>query len=63
MFAIKIKTDNAAFDGALPPEVARILRDLAQQIADSDGDAEDDQEGYLYDSNGNRVGTWALNGR
>jgi hypothetical protein len=53
---LEIETTNAAFDGeAFGPELARILRELADDI-------ETDQMGpgdevNLYDVNGNRVGT------
>lgn len=50
-YIIKIKTDNAAFDGDTGPETARILRELADRF----------ESGYvplyLLDINGNKVGT------
>jgi len=52
MFTLKIKTDNAAFDGDRGGEVARILRDVADSIkvgADL---------GVIRDINGNNVGEY-----
>ena len=51
-YTITIECDNAAFD---PPahEVARILRTLAHQCNQYDGDL---PEVKLFDINGNRVG-------
>jgi len=52
MFTLKIKTDNAAFDGDRDGEVARILRDVADSIkvgADL---------GVIRDINGNNVGEY-----
>ena len=60
MFSLRIETENAAFcddltgEPAPAPEVARILRDLADRI-----EAEADAAGpfRLRDINGNTVGT------
>lgn len=54
-FTVTITTDNAAFaDDDLGPELARILRRLADTVA---GCSRDDIDGYtLRDINGNRVG-------
>lgn len=55
---IHVRTDNAAFaDHGAGPELARILRELADRI-----DREGDQPGRgevwpIMDRNGNRVGT------
>ena len=58
MFTLKIETDNAAFEDELRgPELARILRAVADRLADL-GSLED--RGALYDSNGNNVGNWTL---
>lgn len=59
---ITIDTGNAAFDdGAFGIEVARILRNMAEDIAD-----ETEPEGIngkrLYDYNGNRVGAVTVKG-
>ena len=52
MITIKIKTGNSAFqDGQFGLEVARILRELANDFADEIG-----RDKGLYDYNGNRVG-------
>ena len=54
MITIMINTTNAAFDGDLNGEVARILRGLANGLADGAiGDA-----CRLRDTNGNTVGTF-----
>ena len=58
MFNLTIRTANAAFDeedGNAGPELARILRELADRIDDGvpDGDT-----ASLFDANGNRVGAW-----
>ena len=53
MITIKIKTGNAAFqDDQLGLEVARILRELANDFADEKG-----RDKGLFDYNGNRVGS------
>lgn len=55
MFALKMETDNAAFDdGGAGAECARILRAVADRL---EGGHED---GVLHDLNGNRVGVWSL---
>lgn len=63
MLILKIKTDNAAFceeDGteaslARGAELARILRELADELADGN-----DGTFAVMDVNGNRVGTAQL---
>ena len=54
MFTVKVKTDNAAFEGACNEsfEVARILRDLADRVEKNGADVY-----CLQDSNGNTVGS------
>lgn len=59
MFKLEIHTGNAAFDeieGNAGPELARILRELADRIGDGvpNGDS-----ASLFDYNGNRVGSWS----
>jgi len=55
---IKVKTDNAAFeDDNLGPELARILRALAARVEEADGS---DDNGLIFDINGNSVGTWVI---
>lgn len=52
---IHIDTDSAAFDGAAAgPEVARILRDIADRAEAAGADA--DATGPVRDINGNTVG-------
>jgi len=53
---IGIRCDNAAFGGYSGMEIARILRNLAEQV---EGSTNDDYESIiLRDVNGNRVGTY-----
>jgi len=54
MFAVKIKTSNAAFEGACNEsyEIARILRDLADRVEQNGADTY-----MLQDVNGNHVGS------
>ena len=54
MFNVKLKTDNAAFEGACNEsfEVARILRDLADRVEHNGADTY-----MLQDTNGNTVGS------
>jgi hypothetical protein len=54
---VKIHTDNAAFDGALEAETARILRDAAERIEQGDLPARAGEVVALRDINGNRVGS------
>ena len=55
-FTLTIKCDNAAFaDGWCGTEVARILCDVAQQVAEG-LEAEDHR--LVFDVNGNSVGDW-----
>lgn len=64
MFHITMKCDNAAFsDGALPNEIARILRKLADNIeANLDCSGYNDDDGKLLDGNGNAIGKWSFEG-
>lgn len=56
MFTLSFKTGNAAFEGAdLGPEVALILRALADRVEDMSAE-ELPLDLNIYDSNGNRVG-------
>ena len=51
-FIVSIGCDNAAFKPDAGPEVARLLRDLAERISNGE------REGYFHDENGNKVGVW-----
>lgn len=54
MFRLQFTMDNSVFETCPGIEAARILRDLARRIelkSNPDG-------GNLFDSNGNRIGTW-----
>jgi hypothetical protein len=57
MFRLEIETSNAAFEDGAATETARILRAVAKRIEQGD------LAGEAWDSNGNRVGTYELNGR
>jgi hypothetical protein len=55
MFKIKFSTDNAAFqDGNRNSETWRILREIADKLANGD------ESGYVRDVNGNSIGKWEL---
>lgn len=56
MFTLTFRTDNATFDGDPNPETARILRAVADQI--ETGQAP--RLGYIFDVNGNRIGTFEV---
>lgn len=57
---ITINTDNAAFEGeSWGLEVARILRDLAAYLPDSEAEV-GPGAGTLRDHNGNTVGSWEV---
>lgn len=51
---IQFKTDNAAFEGCVEEESARILIEIAKLIS------EGRDHGVIFDANGNRVGTWTF---
>lgn len=53
-FKLTINTDNAAFDGAINAEVARILHELATRIETANSAA---NYFIVVDGNGNKVGT------
>lgn len=60
---LNIETDNAAFEGAeRGPELARILRKLADQL-DADDNGRDGYEWHLSDVNGNKVGIARIEAR
>lgn len=52
-FKLTINTDNAAFDGAVNAEVARILHELAARLEAANKDA---NYFIVVDVNGNKVG-------
>ena len=57
MFELTIKTGNSAFaDGNTGPELARILRNLADRVERIGWD--DSMGGAIKDANGNTVGNW-----
>lgn len=59
MMKITIATDNAAFeDDDMRPEVARLLRKIADQVESGQDDLP--VERVVMDSSGNRVGSWSL---
>ena len=60
MFTLSIQTDNAAIEGNdFGPELAHILRGVADSIEGST--AEDKEDANISDSNGNKVGKWSTN--
>lgn len=62
-FKLTIETDNAAFaDADGPQELARILRELADKIDETNWLTIPDA-GRVHDINGNTVGGWALDAR
>lgn len=54
MFHLEITTANAWFQGNAKERVAELLLGVADKLHQG---AED---GYVYDGNGNKVGTWWL---
>jgi len=63
MISIKFDTDNAAFDGEdRGPEIARILRVLANRL-EQRGGVDAGAEWTIYDINGNHVGDLVLSHR
>jgi len=62
-FILQVFTDNAAFtdqetEESVPaPEIARILRLIADSLTDIPLDA--DERHLVRDINGNRVGSWS----
>jgi hypothetical protein len=57
MFHIKFDTDSDAFAGDPTVEVARILRAVSDRVKAGF------TEGVIHDTNGNRVGEYALTAR
>lgn len=53
MFRLKIDTKNAAFDPEPVVEIQRILNQLLEEL-------ETHKEGFIFDSNGNNVGSYKL---
>jgi hypothetical protein len=54
-FTMTFDTGNAAFDdGNGPAEAARALRIIAGKVESGQ------DEGMIWDSNGNRIGSWAV---
>jgi len=58
-FMLTIETNNAAFEGHPGPEMARVLRTIADYTEDGSLWAMRDA-GRITDSNGNRVGEWRV---
>jgi hypothetical protein len=58
---IEFSMDNAAFDSDPSNEAARILRRIADQVADDpEGSPRYDKFRTVFDSNGNDVGRWRI---
>ena len=59
MFELRIYTGNDSFHGDAAPELARLLRELADKLdAVSLAPSVAIHEKSIYDANGNRVGVW-----
>lgn len=56
MFTITIKTDNAAFEGGVGEEIARILKRVAKGLEEESAFLCFSETMPLYDTNGNQVG-------
>ncbi len=56
-FTVKFDTDNDAFAGDPTPEIARILRKMADHV---ESGAEIEFFQTIYDHNGNDIGRFAL---
>lgn len=62
-FRLTINTDNSAFSGDdYGPELARILRNIAQRLEDA-GSIPDGIDCGILDSNGNRCGYYSADMR
>jgi hypothetical protein len=58
MFTLSFDTDNAAFEDDPRPEIAHILRELADKVWQWEGYTKHQN---IRDINGNVIGTWKLN--
>lgn len=58
MFTLRFSTDNAAFSGDRDLEVSRILQAVARKI-----EVTGEDNGKVFDLNGNNVGTWRITGK
>ena len=54
MFTVQIDTNNEAFDDDMATEIIRLLRTIIDEVE------HEAESGMLYDSNGNRVGSWQI---
>ena len=54
MFEMKFRTDNEAFTEDGGEEIARLLAKAAEQVKSGS------LAGFVYDVNGNKVGSWSL---
>jgi hypothetical protein len=59
-FHLTIGTDNAAFDPEPEPELAHLLRSIADRIEYGSDHGNLAESRPIYDSNGNRVGQFTL---
>lgn len=57
-FQLRINMDNAAFFPTYGPELARVLRDLAERLEDAAGNS----SGTVRDLNGNTAGAFKITG-
>ena len=59
-FTVEFRTNNAAMsDDDYGPEVARILRHVADSV-EHRSEPEESDGGPIMDANGNNVGTWSI---
>ncbi|TFH43869.1 MAG: hypothetical protein E4H01_11545 [Lysobacterales bacterium] len=57
-FTLSFTTENAAFDQLRLHEVARVLRDVADNCEARD--VESSHSSPVFDINGNRIGEWQI---
>lgn len=60
MLTVKIETGNAAFQQNPESEAARIIAELADHLNSLHGRGIREDEGALFDANGNKVGSYQL---
>jgi len=58
MFKLEINTENDAFNGSMATELARILRKVANDVAQGIIPGESGEN--IFDINGNLVGFWHI---
>ena len=61
-FNCTIQMDNDAFSHDPLLETARILNELADEMSEAHADGDTSWDGYLRDTNGNKVGHYKVEG-